>query len=50
VQGGDRISLCNPGCLGTHSVAQAGLKPGDLPASVSQILGLKACITINHQA
>ena len=39
----DRISLCRPGCLGTHSVDQAGLELGDLPASASQVLGLKAC-------
>jgi hypothetical protein len=30
----DRVSLCSPGCPGTHSVDQAGLKPRDLlPAS-----------------
>ena len=42
----DRVFLCSPGCPGTHSVDQAGLKLRNPPASVSQVLGLKAC-TIN---
>jgi hypothetical protein len=42
---GDRVSLCNPGCLGTHSVDQAVLELRYLPASASQVLGLKACAT-----
>jgi hypothetical protein len=37
--------LCSPGCPGTHSVDQAGLKLRNLPASASQVLGLKACAT-----
>jgi hypothetical protein len=41
----DRVSLCSPGCPGTHSVDQAGLKLKDPPASASQVLGLKACAT-----
>jgi hypothetical protein len=41
----DRVSLCSPGCLGTHSVVQAGLQLRNLPASASQVLGLKACAT-----
>jgi hypothetical protein len=41
----DRISLCSPGCPGTHSVDQAGLKLRNPPASASQVLGLKACAT-----
>jgi hypothetical protein len=41
----DRVSLCSPGCPGTHSVDQAGLKLRNLPASASQVLGLKACTT-----
>jgi hypothetical protein len=41
----DRVSLCSPGCPGTHSVDQAGFKLRNLPASVSQVLGLKACTT-----
>jgi hypothetical protein len=41
----DRVSLCSPGCHGTHSVDQAGLKLRNPPASVSQVLGLKACAT-----
>ena len=41
----DRVSLCSPGCPGTHSVAQAGLKLRNLPASASQVLGLKMCAT-----
>jgi hypothetical protein len=36
-------SLYSPGCPGTHSVDQAGLELRNLPASASQILGLKAC-------
>ena len=35
--------LCSPGCPGTHSVDQAGLKLRDLPVSASQVLGLKMC-------
>ncbi|GAB1299214.1 Complement component C6 [Apodemus speciosus] len=35
------VSLCSPGCPGTHSVDQAGLKLRNLPASASQMLGLK---------
>jgi hypothetical protein len=42
----DRVSLCSPGCPGTHSVDQAGLKLKNLPASASQVLGLKACATM----
>jgi hypothetical protein len=41
----DRVSLYSPGCPGTHSVDQAGLEPRNLPASASQVLGLKACAT-----
>jgi hypothetical protein len=33
------------GCPGNHSVDQAGLKLRKLPASASQVLGLKACAT-----
>jgi hypothetical protein len=35
----DRVSLCSPGCPGTHSVDQAGLKLRNPPASASQVLG-----------
>jgi hypothetical protein len=35
----DRISLCKSGCPIDH----AGLKLRDLPASTSQVLGLKVC-------
>jgi hypothetical protein len=42
----DRVSLCSPGCPGTHSVDQAGLKLRNLPASASWMLGLKACATM----
>ena len=46
---GDRVSLYSPGCPGTHSVDQAGLKLRNLPASASQVLRLKACaITAWH--
>jgi hypothetical protein len=43
------FSLCNPGCPGTHSVDQAGLELRDLLASVSQVLGLKACAATTAQ-
>jgi hypothetical protein len=39
------VSLCSPGCPGTHSVDQAGLELRNLPASASRVLGLKACAT-----
>jgi hypothetical protein len=39
----DRVFLCSPGCPGTHSVNQAGLR--NPPASASRVLGLKACAT-----
>jgi hypothetical protein len=41
----DRVSLCSPGCPGTHSVDQADLELRNLPASASQVLELKACAT-----
>jgi hypothetical protein len=41
----DRVSLYSPDCPGIHSVDQAGLELRNLPASVSQVLGLKACAT-----
>jgi hypothetical protein len=44
----DRVSLCSPGCPGTHIVDQAGLELRNLPASASQILGLKACATTDQ--
>jgi hypothetical protein len=31
-----RVSLCSPGCPGTHSVDQAVLELRNLPASASQ--------------
>jgi hypothetical protein len=37
--------LCSPGCPKTHSVDQAGLKLRNLPASASQVLGLRVCTT-----
>ena len=42
---GVRVSLCSPGCPRTHSVNLAGLELRNLPASASQVLGLKACAT-----
>jgi hypothetical protein len=39
------VSLCSPGCPGTHSVDQAGLELRNPPASASRVLGLKACAT-----
>jgi hypothetical protein len=41
----DRVSLCSPGCPGTHFVDQAGLELRNLPASASRVLELKACAT-----
>jgi hypothetical protein len=41
----DRVSLCSPGCPGTHFVDQAGLELRNLPLSASQMLGLKVCAT-----
>jgi hypothetical protein len=41
----DRVSLCSPGCPGTHSVDQAGLELRNPPASASWVLGLKVCAT-----
>jgi hypothetical protein len=41
----DKVSLCSPGCPGTHSVDQAGLELRNPPASASQVLGLKAYTT-----
>jgi hypothetical protein len=42
----DRVSLCSPGCPGTHSVDQAGLERRNSPVSASQELGLKAWATM----
>jgi hypothetical protein len=39
----DRVFLYSPGCPGTHSLDQAVLELRNLPASASQVLGLKAC-------
>jgi hypothetical protein len=41
----DRVSLCSPAFPGTHSEDQAGLELRNLPASASQLLGLKMCAT-----
>jgi hypothetical protein len=35
-------------CPGTHFVDQAGLELSNLPASASQVLGLKACTTTDR--
>jgi hypothetical protein len=42
---GDKDSLYNPGCPGTHFVDQAVLELRNLPASASQVLGLKVYTT-----
>jgi hypothetical protein len=42
----DKVSLYSPGCPGTHFVEQAGLELRNLPASASQVLGLKVCGTM----
>ena len=41
----DRISLCSPGCPGTHSVDQVDFELRNPPASASRVLGLKPCAT-----
>jgi hypothetical protein len=41
----DRISLYSPDCPRTHFVDQAGLELRNLPASTSQVLGLKVYAT-----
>jgi hypothetical protein len=35
--GRDKVSLCSPGCPGTHFVDQAGLKLRNLPAGIKGI-------------
>jgi hypothetical protein len=45
----DRVSLYSSGCPGTHFVDQAGLQLRNMPASASQVLGLKVCITTARQ-
>jgi hypothetical protein len=45
----DSVSLCSPGCPGTHFVDQAGLELRNPPASASQVLGLKARATTAQQ-
>jgi hypothetical protein len=45
VESQNRVSLCSPGCPGTHAVDQAGLQLRNQPASASQVLGLKVCTT-----
>ena len=42
----DRVSLCSPGCPGSHFVDQAGLELRNPPASASQVLGIKTCATM----
>ena len=42
----DKVSLCVPGCPGTHSVDEADLKLSGLHASASRLLELKACTTM----
>jgi hypothetical protein len=45
----DRVSLCSLGCPGTYSVDQADLELRNPPASASQVLGLKVCVTTAQQ-
>jgi hypothetical protein len=40
-----RVAIYSLGSPKTLSVDQSGLKFRDLPASASQVLGLKACVT-----
>jgi hypothetical protein len=44
----DRVSLYSSGCPGTHFVDQAGFELRNLPASASQVLGLKACVSFSQ--
>jgi hypothetical protein len=39
------VSLCSPGCPGTHFVDQAGFGLRDPPASASQAVGSQVCTT-----
>jgi hypothetical protein len=41
----DGVSLYSPGCFATHFVDQTCLELRNSPASASQVLGLKTCIT-----
>jgi hypothetical protein len=41
----DSVSLCSPSCPGTHFVDKASLELRNPPASASQVLGLKVCLT-----
>jgi hypothetical protein len=49
----DRVSLCSPGCPGTHFVDHDGLELRNPPASASQVMELKACAPhpaqVNHE-
>jgi hypothetical protein len=42
----DRVSLCSPGCPGTHSVDQAGLELRNPPASASQVLAITSILSL----
>jgi hypothetical protein len=44
----DRVSLCSPGCPGTHSVVQAGLELRNLPASASRLNSLEKKSIFNY--
>ena len=44
---GDRVSLCSPGCPGTHCVDQASLELRYPPASASKVLELKTCAIVS---
>jgi hypothetical protein len=43
----ERVSLCSPGCPGTHFVDQAGLELRNPPTSASQSAGIKG---VHHHA
>lgn len=45
----DKISLCSLGCPGIHPVDQSGFELRVPPASVTQVLGIKACATLSGQ-
>lgn len=49
---GERVSVCSPGCPGTHCVRLGGVASNsrDLPTSVTQNVGIKDLLTVFKQA
>lgn len=42
-----RVSPCNSGCPETHEIGQTDLKPRDLLASTSGVLGLNEYVSLH---